>query len=190
MKTLGHENDKLLFMEAPAPLLITSNRYVKNCNNAFVKLFGYAREDLIGELAFKLYPTPIDYHKIGKQIWDCLQTHDTYEDERFMQHKNKEVFWAKSRGVTLTPKTPFRFIIWHFERAQETSDIQLKLTPREREICSYIVNGITSRDTGKALKISHRTVELHRSRIFKKLEVKNAVDLISRIVQTKGSFGS
>lgn len=185
---INPDDENFLFMEAPAPLLITSDRYIKNCNKAFVRLFGHERDSLMGELAFILYPTPVDFHKVGQQIWECLQSNDTYEDERFMQHANREIFWAKSRGVTMTPNTPLKFIIWHFERAQETSDIQLKLTPREREICSYIVNGMTSRDTGAALKISHRTVEIHRARIFQKLGVKNAVELIARIVQTKGNI--
>jgi len=51
------------------------------------------------------------------------------------------------------------------------------LTPRERAIAEQIVAGRTNREIGEALNISVRTVEVHRARIFAKLEVKSAVGL-------------
>jgi two-component system response regulator DctR len=51
------------------------------------------------------------------------------------------------------------------------------LSPREREIAQQIVDGCTNRQISEALCISVRTVEVHRARIFAKLEVKSAVGL-------------
>jgi two-component system response regulator DctR len=51
------------------------------------------------------------------------------------------------------------------------------LSPREREIARHIVDGLTNRQISEALCISVRTVEVHRARIFAKLEVKSAVGL-------------
>ncbi|MBU9338248.1 response regulator transcription factor [Burkholderia multivorans] len=51
------------------------------------------------------------------------------------------------------------------------------LTPRERAIAERIVAGCTNREIADALRISVRTVEVHRARVFEKLDVKNAIGL-------------
>ena len=57
------------------------------------------------------------------------------------------------------------------------------LTRREREIVKLIADGKSSREIGKALFISVRTVENHRSSIMKKMGVKRVVDLIKEAIQ-------
>lgn len=51
------------------------------------------------------------------------------------------------------------------------------LTPREREILHLIVEGNTSAQIAGRLVLSPRTVELHRSRIMKKLDLHNQTDI-------------
>jgi DNA-binding NarL/FixJ family response regulator len=51
------------------------------------------------------------------------------------------------------------------------------LTPREREILHLIIEGHTSPQIAKRLVLSPRTVELHRSRIMKKLDLHNQTDI-------------
>ncbi len=46
------------------------------------------------------------------------------------------------------------------------------------DIVNLIVQGSQSRDISLKLKISVKTVEVHRHNIFKKLKLKNAVALI------------
>ena len=58
------------------------------------------------------------------------------------------------------------------------------LTPREREVLTQIAAGASSKEAGRQLGISFRTIEIHRSRIMEKLGAKNAADLV-RIVSTR-----
>lgn len=58
------------------------------------------------------------------------------------------------------------------------------LTPRERDVLTLITNGASSKEAGRQLGISPRTVEVHRARIMDKLGAKNAADLV-RIVLTE-----
>ena len=51
------------------------------------------------------------------------------------------------------------------------------LTPREREILHLVIEGNTSPHIAKRLVLSPRTVELHRSRIMKKLDLHNQTDI-------------
>lgn len=58
-----------------------------------------------------------------------------------------------------------------------------QLTPREREVLQFITNGQSNKETGRALGISPRTVEVHRARVMEKLGARNTADLM-RIVLT------
>jgi FixJ family two-component response regulator len=53
-----------------------------------------------------------------------------------------------------------------------------KLTARERQVLALILDGISSKEIARILEISHRTVEVHRQRIYSKFQVNSAVQLI------------
>ena len=51
------------------------------------------------------------------------------------------------------------------------------LTERERDVMRLVVEGLPNKLIADQLDISVRTVEVHRSRVFDKMEVKSAVEL-------------
>ena len=51
------------------------------------------------------------------------------------------------------------------------------LTEREREVMQLVVEGKPNKLIADALDISVRTVEVHRARLFEKMNVKSAVEL-------------
>lgn len=53
-----------------------------------------------------------------------------------------------------------------------------QLTEREVEILRLIAQGMTNKEVGDTLNISHRTVDTHRTNLMKKLEVTNVAGLI------------
>ena len=55
--------------------------------------------------------------------------------------------------------------------------LKYKLTKREREIISHILEEKSNSDIGELLKISKRTVETHRKNIMLKLDVKNSIGI-------------
>ncbi|GGF24152.1 DNA-binding response regulator [Youhaiella tibetensis] len=57
-----------------------------------------------------------------------------------------------------------------------------RLTPREREVLDQLINGLTNKETGRALGISSRTVEVHRSRVMEKLGARNTADLLRLVL--------
>ncbi len=56
------------------------------------------------------------------------------------------------------------------------------LSPREREVLAAVARGLTNRETGKLLGISHRTVEVHRARLMRKLGVQSVAQLVALYV--------
>jgi DNA-binding NarL/FixJ family response regulator len=59
--------------------------------------------------------------------------------------------------------------------------ILTELTSREREVCDLIVHGCSNKELGNRLGISRRTAEDHRANMFKKLGVRNAVELVRKV---------
>ena len=52
-----------------------------------------------------------------------------------------------------------------------------ELTDRERDVMNLVVGGLPNKLIADQLDISVRTVEVHRARVFDKMEVKSAVEL-------------
>ena len=54
-----------------------------------------------------------------------------------------------------------------------------ELTERERDVMRLVVEGLPNKLIADQLDISVRTVEVHRARVFDKMEVKSAVELVN-----------
>ena len=55
-----------------------------------------------------------------------------------------------------------------------------RLSGREREVLELMLDGGSSKEVGRRLDISPKTVDVHRANILRKLEVANARELTSR----------
>jgi FixJ family two-component response regulator len=60
------------------------------------------------------------------------------------------------------------------------------LTPREREVCSLVAEGLTSREIGERLGTAESTVALHRAHMMAKLQAGSVADVV-RLVDLAGS---
>ncbi|MBV8220885.1 MAG: hypothetical protein JO325_20680, partial [Solirubrobacterales bacterium] len=60
------------------------------------------------------------------------------------------------------------------KRTVETRD---ELTPQERQIAELADEGLSNREIGARLFLSHRTIESHLSKVFGKLEIRNRREL-------------
>jgi two-component system response regulator DctR len=56
-----------------------------------------------------------------------------------------------------------------------------ELTERERDVMGLVVEGLPNKLIADRLEISVRTVEVHRARVFDKMEVKSAVELANLV---------
>lgn len=59
-------------------------------------------------------------------------------------------------------------------------DTLSRLSVREREVLELMLDGGSSKEIGRKLTISPKTVDVHRANILRKLEVANARELTSR----------
>lgn len=67
------------------------------------------------------------------------------------------------------------------ERSEEINTRIAQLTAREREVMNLVADGKPSKVIALELGISERTVELHRSRMMKKMSARSVADLVRMI---------
>lgn len=65
----------------------------------------------------------------------------------------------------------------HAARRSETQSRLAQLTAREREVVGLALDGLANKQIAARLGISHRTVEIHRSRVLRKMGVSSLLEL-------------
>ena len=65
-----------------------------------------------------------------------------------------------------------------------------ELTERERDVMKLVIDGRPNKLIADELAISVRTVEVHRARVFEKMEVKSAVELANVLREVGGPAAS
>ncbi|APE45376.1 helix-turn-helix transcriptional regulator [Sulfitobacter alexandrii] len=166
----------LAFTYAPVGLVVTEARVIRQCNNAFGQMFGYAPEELAGQLFAILYPTDAEFVNIRDRGVKQLRETNRYWDERIMARRDGTLFWCRVRGHSFTPEDPLARAVWSFADLSAERPY-FPLTRREREILSYLSEGLTSKEIAINLEISHRTVEVYRAKLLRKFGVNNTSGL-------------
>lgn len=177
---------RLAFDMAPVGLALSRQRTMVDCNQALCEMFGASREQLVGQSFRILYPSADEYERTGARIVPILGRGGTYADERIMQRVEGrfkgETFWCHVTGRALDPGDPHAAGIWSFEDLSARRPVGASLTPREREVAACLMEGRTSKEIGKQLGISHRTVEIHRARLMRKYQAHSTPDLVHRLL--------
>jgi two-component system nitrate/nitrite response regulator NarL len=59
------------------------------------------------------------------------------------------------------------------------------LTPKEREVIRYVLDGYSNKEIADKMNISPRTIETHRANVLSKFNLKNTTELIKKILEHK-----
>lgn len=175
-----HDLQLLAFMEAPIGLVLTQERVIKTCNRTFARMFGYQRDELIEQSFRMLYASHQEFEAIRDVGIAALQSTGSYSDERLMPRRDGSLFWCRVRVHTQVPDDPLKQVIFSFSDISDTRP-DVDLTPRERQIVHCLAKGLTSKEIGRELGISPRTVEDHRARLLAKFKVRNIAGLVARL---------
>lgn len=173
---------RLAFEMAPVGLVISRNRTMVDCNRHVCEMFGASRELLIGQSFQILYPSPDEYERLGARMAPILNARGYYADNRIMKRANGETFWCHVSGRALDRQDPHASGIWSFEDLSAQRPVKAELTAREREVAARLLDGMTSKEIGRALDISHRTVEIYRARLMRKYGASTAADLVQKLL--------
>ena len=177
---------RLAFEHAPVGMVLSRNRTMVDCNARLCEMFGAARNALVGQSFRVLYPSVAEFERIGKRMEPILNASGRYADNRMMRRLDGplrgETFWCHVTGHALNRAKPHETGIWTFEDLGSRRSVRAELTPREREVAAQVMQGLTSKQIGKALGISHRTVELHRARLMRKYTASTTAELVQKLL--------
>ena len=171
-----------IFKFAPVGMCISSNRVIQSSNDTLEAMFGYGRGDLDGKSFQVLYPTMDEFLRTGDRIVPIMNTRGRYSDERIMRRANGELFWCHVSGRALDPGQPLGAGVWTFEDVSEKRPVSKELTPREREVAAFLVEGKTSKMIARDTGLSPRTVEMHRARLMRKFAASTSSELVHKLV--------
>jgi len=172
---------RLAFELAPVGLCVSRNRSIVDCNRQLCEMFGFTREALIGQSFMTLYPSADEYERLGARMTPILNAKGHYSDDRIMKRASGEVFWCHVTGRALNRAAPHESGIWSFEDLSLHRPVKAELTAREREVAARLLDGMTSKEIGKELAISHRTVEIYRARLMRKYKANTTAELVHKL---------
>lgn len=169
--------DEIAFHNAPVGLVLTEDRVVRRCNLRFREIFAGGEDAFVDQSLEQLYPSREDFERIGARGLAEMRRSGRYDDERIMRRLTGEMFWCRVRGQSLTPDEPFRRGVWSFSDLSQSRPV-VELTAREREVAMLTCQGMTSKEIGRDLGLSYRTVELYRARLLGKFAARNIAELV------------
>jgi PAS domain S-box-containing protein len=173
---------RVAFNLAPVGLCLSRNRAIVDCNERLCEMFGSSKELLIGASFQVLYPSADEYERLGARMAPILNAKGHYADDRIMKRASGEVFWCHVTGHALNREAPHEAGIWAFEDLSAQRPVKAELTAREREVAARLLDGMTSKEIGKTLTISHRTVEIYRARLMRKYKASTTADLLHKLM--------
>ncbi|QJW84131.1 PAS domain S-box protein [Ramlibacter terrae] len=177
---------RLAFELAPVGLCVSRNRAIVDCNVQLCEMFGWSRELLVGQSFPVLYPSADEYERLGARMAPILNAKGHYADDRIMKRASGDVFWCHVSGRALNRQDPHESGIWSFEDLSAQRPVKAELTAREREVAARLLDGMTSKEIGKTLEISHRTVEIYRARLMRKYKASTTADLVHKLMAGGG----
>ncbi|MEP0521600.1 MAG: PAS and helix-turn-helix domain-containing protein [Hyphomicrobiales bacterium] len=172
--------DLVAYEEAPIGIVLTEERIIKSCNETFATLFGYERSELLGQSFRMLYSTRKEFESFRDIGIKPLQEKGIYSDERLMRRRDGTPFWCRFRAHTLNRDNPLSRTVLSFALISETVP-SVHLTQRERQIVMQLSRGLSSKEIGRELSLSPRTIEDVRSRLLKKFQAKNVTELLAHM---------
>ncbi len=176
-------NFETIFQYAPVGLCVSQNRIIRACNDDLAQMFGYQKEQLLGQSFLILYPSPDEFERTGTRITPIMNAKGYYSDERIMKRANQELFWCHVSGRGLHKEDAHAEGIWTFEDLSSKRSVTAELTPREREIAALLVEGKTSKLIARQIGLSPRTVEMHRAKLMRKFTAATSSELVHKLLR-------
>jgi PAS domain S-box-containing protein len=171
-----------IFMSAPIGMLISRNRIIEQANPVVAEMFRYDLAQMQGLSIEFLFPTSIEFERAGIRIRESMTKNGYYSDERIMKRSNNELFWCRAAGRAEWMESPHSSCIWVLEDISHKRAINTKITAREREVATLLMEGKTSKYIARKIELSPRTVEMHRANLMKKLVATTSSELVHKLM--------
>ena len=182
------------FANTSAPMMIVDTRTEDHpliyVNQAFETLTGYERKKILGrnrrflQNDYTDQPGHDEIREAVKASRPCtVRLRNYWQDgSLFLNEFRLAPIFDETGAVSHFVGCPALALDQNFPTSANRAISRLvTLTDREKSVLSLLLDGLANKEAARNLKISHRTVEKHRSSILGKMEASNLMHL-SRIV--------
>ncbi len=95
-----------------------------------------------------------------------------------------EAIRTVAKGESVIDPSLTKKLLGYYNQKSEPAD-KSELTEREKEVLICLVDGLSNKEIGERLYISDKTVKIHVSKIFKKINVKSRSQAVIYAVQNQ-----
>lgn len=174
---------RVAFECAPLGMMVLHGHTVVACNRALCDLFDLAESRLLGMRFDALFPDGDAFETIQAAMREVRIHGGHYRETRLMRQVDNGV----ADHDSLLRQANLQYVGLDARHGLTMCSVEAlsvplldhsKLTNREREVASLLRERYTAKEIGRSLGISHRTVEIYRTRLMKKYGVRNAAGLV------------
>ncbi len=121
--------------KASGILIVNKNREIMEVNPKFCELWGYEKEEIIGDNAVVLHVAQETYKKFGLIAFTQVQENKSLEIEYQFRKKDNSIFWAKFSGEKLSSAGD---VLWMINDITPIKNIQKELIDKKRLVDSIM----------------------------------------------------
>lgn len=124
----------------------------------------------------------------GSQHW--VERREVYEARARKSLGNSTYTQSRQQGATMSRAQVIAFALKEErdQRADPRSTATSELSPRERDIASYVAQGLSNKEIANLMVLSVRTVEGHVAHVLRKLGITRRQQVVNALTDTAGRF--
>lgn len=179
----GPVDFRATFESAPIGMLVMQRDTIVAVNRALCAMFRTSETALLGQPFGALFPDGDALDAIRPAIDEAVGRVGQYREHRLLRQRalpgadEPELIQVSLQYLHLDAEH-LLVICAADDLARAPAGGHADLTPRERDVAMLLRKRYTAKEIGKCLGISHRTVEVHRSRLMRKYGVNSAAALL------------
>jgi diguanylate cyclase (GGDEF)-like protein/PAS domain S-box-containing protein len=119
---------KAILDNASVGILFTKAQLMLSCNARMAEMFGYAPDEMEGQPALVLFPSPQHYEDFGKEAGPSLSSGQPYEKDAYeFQRKDGSLFWCRVRARAVDDQHRGGGTIWILEDVTHSLQTQMEV---------------------------------------------------------------
>ncbi|WP_038495021.1 sensor domain-containing protein [Janthinobacterium agaricidamnosum] len=119
---------KAILDNASVGILFSKARLMLSSNPRFAEMFGYTRQELVGQPAAGLFPSPSDYEAFGAEAAPLLGCGQPFEkSECRFKRKDGTLFWCRVRAKAVDQEHSEHGSIWILEDISESRQTHMEV---------------------------------------------------------------
>ena len=103
---------EVILKTAPVGISFASNRRHRWVNDAFARMLGYDKSQLVGQSSLMHFDDRASWDAFGAEAYPVIAAGRTYVTERLMKRKDGSRFWCEVTGTAVDPDDLARGSIW------------------------------------------------------------------------------